>query len=97
MRIALALAVFLPVAASAQSPSPAGLAYRECVEAAAVRYAHAAGSVEEAVAIAFTACIKERDTYLGTRPPNEAWPLTVQTIRDHLIILVAEERLKRAP
>lgn len=88
----------LPTAAFAQkNPSPAGLAYRVCLNETAVRYANVAGSIAEAVEIAFIACIKERDIFLGVYPPTDAWPLTVQTIRDHLLLLVAEERLKKAP
>lgn len=89
------LALFPSVALAQKMPSPAGVAYRICIENAAVRYAHVAGSIAEAVDIAFISCVKERDDYLGIHPPNEAWSHTMQTIRDRIAILIADERLKR--
>lgn len=93
MRTALALLALLPTAALAQQPSPAGVAYRECVETAAIRYAHVAGSISEAVNIAFISCIKERDIYLRIHPANDGWTETVKMMRDRLLVMVAEERL----
>lgn len=93
MRFALAL-LLIPTAAFAQASDPRVVAWKECVETTAPRFSPVSASIHEAVEIAFAACGSLERIYLITKPSWVDWFDFRQRVREHLLVLVAEERLK---